>query len=103
MVRMIESFMGAENMQNGFIDYTKKFAFNSAGTDDLWAAMQTYAPQGVNIRTVMRTWVEQNTFPLVNTSWNNNKLTLTQTRFLVNKNAKYDPSGSEFKLVNFNL
>lgn len=98
VLRMMEGFMGAENTQQGYIKYLSTFATKTATTNQLWDMMQPFAA-GINITEVMQTWTGQRGFPLVNVDWIDNKLILTQTRFLANINATYNKSDTPFQLV----
>lgn len=95
--------MGVDNTRLGYIDYVKTFAFKTASVIDLWRMMQTYAPKGVNITKVMTSWTQQIAYPLVTVDHNGDTIVLTQTRFLVDKNAPYNRSDSPFGLVNYCL
>lgn len=96
VIRMLERFMGIENFRLGVSDYLKKFAYKNAETQDLWNHLQTYS-DGVNITAVMDTWTRQMGYPLVNVVRDaNNKLTLSQTRFLADSSIQYDLNESAF-------
>ena len=94
--------MGEENTKKGYIDYLKKHEYSTAVVPDLWSAMQTYAPAGVDVPTVMSTWALQNTLPMVSVARSGNTLTLTQMRFVDDGNFTNDQPPSPYKLVYFN-
>ena len=101
VIRMLERFMGEENFRLGVSEYLKTFAYKNAETQDLWNHLQTYS-HGVNITAVMDTWTRQMGYPVVHVARDsNNRLTLSQTRFLADSSLQYDPNESIFGSVIF--
>lgn len=67
---------------------------------DLWNAMQPYAPLGVNVTRMMLSWTVQRGYPLLTVQRKNNILTITQSRFLLDRDATYNHSETPFLFVN---
>lgn len=98
--------MGNERFRQGLNLYLKTHQYSNAETADLWRALQDYAPDGVDVGTVMDSWTRQMGFPLVTVNRTESGFTVTQKRFLSNRDASYDPSTSKFgyaSLLSFSL
>ena len=101
ILEMLECIMGEENTRKGYTDYLKKYQYSTAVVPDLWNAMKTYAPAGVDVPTLMSTWTLQNTLPIVNVARSRKTLTLTQSRLVDDGNFTNDQPLSPYKLVYF--
>lgn len=88
--------MGNERFRQGLNLYLKTHQYSNAETADLWRALQDYAPNGVDVARVMDSWTRQMGFPLVTVNKTQSGFTVTQKRFLSNRDASYDPSTSKF-------
>lgn len=84
IIRMIEMFMGDAAFTAGIQLYLKNNAQSTAVPSDLYSALQTEAPAGINIATVMGSWAEQEGYPVLNVELNEDrtKAKLSQRRFL---------------------
>jgi len=51
---MLEEMLGEEVFRVGVSAYLKRFAFNNAETDDLWADLQIAAQNTVNVKKVKK-------------------------------------------------
>ncbi|XP_026815475.1 glutamyl aminopeptidase-like [Rhopalosiphum maidis] len=94
IIRMLEGMLGEEVFRIGITAYLKRFAFNNAETDDLWAELQTATQNTVEVKKVMDTWTRQAGFPVVSAMRNGTKLTLKQQRFLSNPNVNSSTNSS---------
>ncbi|XP_060840151.1 glutamyl aminopeptidase-like isoform X1 [Rhopalosiphum padi] len=94
VIRMLEGMLGEEVFRIGVSAYLKRFAFNNAETDDLWAELQTATQNTVEVKKVMDTWTRQAGFPVVSAIRNGTKLTLKQQRFLSNPNVDSSTNSS---------
>ena len=93
---MLECVVGSENMELGFKEYVTKFVYKSSDIDSLWDSIQLFSPK-INVKRMMHTWTLQNTYPLLTVNRSNNKLIVTQSRYLDDKNTTYNSSESPFK------
>ncbi|GJM90611.1 hypothetical protein PR202_ga06911 [Eleusine coracana subsp. coracana] len=80
VIRMLQSYLGAEIFQKSLAAYIKKFAYSNAKTEDLWAALEEGS--GEPVRTLMHSWTKQQGYPVVNVKLKDGKLLLEQTQFL---------------------
>ncbi|TVU33087.1 hypothetical protein EJB05_24872 [Eragrostis curvula] len=80
VIRMLQSYLGAEIFQKSLAAYIKKFAYSNAKTEDLWAALEEGS--GEPVRTLMHSWTKQQGYPVINVELKDGKLQLEQTQFL---------------------
>ncbi|CAK1540454.1 unnamed protein product [Leptosia nina] len=94
VLRMLEGFIGEENFRQGVSDYLKKYEFGNTVTQDLLSSLEPYFVKrnsGLNLNYIMDTWTRQMGYPLITVKEEeNNKLVLTQSRFLLDPNAEYE-------------
>lgn len=50
---MLEGMLGEENFRSGVSSYLKRFEFNNAETDDLWAELHTATQNSVDVKKVI--------------------------------------------------
>ncbi|XP_014271442.2 glutamyl aminopeptidase [Halyomorpha halys] len=94
VLRMFESYSPIA-FQTAVSKYLKKFTYKNAVTEDLWEAMEKEYNIS-NMRSMLNTWTKQMGYPLVNVKRDGDSLTLTQSRFLSNAEATYDPKQSPY-------
>ncbi|KAL6888903.1 hypothetical protein ACP4OV_009929 [Aristida adscensionis] len=80
VIRMLESYLGAEVFQKSLAAYIKRYAYSNAKTEDLWAALEEGS--GEPVRTLMHSWTKQQGYPVVSVTLKDGKLHLEQTQFL---------------------
>ncbi|KAJ4782232.1 Aminopeptidase M1 [Rhynchospora pubera] len=80
VIRMLQSYLGAETFQRGLASYVKKFAYSNAKTEDLWAVLEEES--GEPVKKVMSSWTKQQGYPVVSVKKSDGKLELNQTQFL---------------------
>ena len=78
MMRMLEQVMGAPTMQNGLNKYLVKYQFNNASWDDLITMLDKEAPSA-GVRQFSNIWVKQKGLPIINTSYRNGEVIVSQT------------------------
>jgi aminopeptidase N len=86
VLRMFETYLGADTFRDGLRRYMKARAFSNATTADLWLALSAASKQ--DIGALAAGWTEQPGFPVVTVSArceSNGKrtITLSQRRFLL--------------------
>ncbi|XP_012524023.2 uncharacterized protein LOC105829586 [Monomorium pharaonis] len=95
VLRMFFNAFDEKDYISALRDYLKKQEFRTALPTDLWKSFEKYVSipienRKANIEEVMNTWTNQPGYPVVNATLNNNILTLTQERFLLNRNTPGD-------------
>lgn len=85
VIRMLQSYLGAEIFQKSLAAYIKRFAYSNAKTEDLWAALEEGSGEPVN--TLMQSWTKQQGYPVVSVKLKDGKLELEQTQFLSSGSA----------------
>ena len=81
ILRMLEHFVGEKNFQKGLQKYLTKHQYDNAQGSDLWNAIGQVSKQPID--KMMKTWINQVGFPLLEVKRNTSKLTLKQSRFLL--------------------
>ncbi|RYR42255.1 hypothetical protein Ahy_A08g038721 isoform B [Arachis hypogaea] len=80
VIRMLQSYLGAESFQRSLASYIKKHAYSNAKTVDLWNALEEGSGEPVN--KLMSSWTKQMGYPVVSVKVNNQKLEFNQSQFL---------------------
>lgn len=80
VIRMLQSYLGADVFQRSLAAYVKKFACSNAKTEDLWEALEEGSGQPVN--KLMNSWTKQKGYPVVSVKVNGQRLEFEQTQFL---------------------
>ena len=79
ILRQVEGYIGEEAFQKGLHHYLTHYAYSNATSQDLWKAFETVSEKPVV--EMMKNWVEQPGYPIVEAKRKNNELFLTQSRF----------------------
>ncbi|KDP34065.1 hypothetical protein JCGZ_07636 [Jatropha curcas] len=80
VIRMLQSYLGAEPFQRSLASYIKKYAYSNAKTEDLWAALEEGSGEPVN--KLMNSWTRQKGYPVVSVKLKDHKLEFEQVQFL---------------------
>ncbi|XP_010432617.1 PREDICTED: aminopeptidase M1-like [Camelina sativa] len=80
VIRMLQSYLGAEVFQKSLAAYIKNHAYSNAKTEDLWSALE--AGSGEPVNKLMHSWTKQMGYPVVSAKIKDGKLELEQSRFL---------------------
>jgi len=80
VLSLIEQWIGEDAFQQGIRQYMKDHAFKNAEADHLWNALGKASKKDVSA--VLRSFIEQSSFPLLMVDVNGASLTLTQQRFV---------------------
>ncbi|MBI4015051.1 MAG: M1 family metallopeptidase, partial [Candidatus Aenigmarchaeota archaeon] len=83
VLRMIEDYMGKEDFMKGVADYLEANKYGNATSEDLWRALERAS--GKEMREMVKSWIRQHGFPVVDVEMRGNVLTLKQRRFLAGK------------------
>ncbi|XP_011690580.1 PREDICTED: uncharacterized protein LOC105451677 [Wasmannia auropunctata] len=94
ILRMIFNAFDQEAHIWAFGNLTKQMYYRTVRPADLWRSFESFVStpiKNTGIERIMNTWINQSGYPVVNATVNNDVLTLTQERFLINRNI----SGNE--------
>ncbi|GAU31295.1 hypothetical protein TSUD_315040 [Trifolium subterraneum] len=80
VIRMLQSYLGAQCFQRSLASYIKRHACSNAKTEDLWAALEEGSGEPVN--KLMTSWTKQQGYPVVSVKLNNQNLEFDQSQFL---------------------
>lgn len=81
VLRMLENFVGEKKFQAGLKDYLEKFQYKNAEGKDLWHAIEKSS--NMPVTSMVKTWLNQEGFPIVRVGKRNSTLKLSQKRFLM--------------------
>ncbi|XP_062191811.1 aminopeptidase M1-B-like [Phragmites australis] len=80
VIRMLQSYLGAERFQKALASYIKKYAYSNAKTEDLWTVLEEES--GEPVKDLMTTWTKQQGYPVIYAKLNEHDLELEQAQFL---------------------
>nr|POE71726.1 aminopeptidase m1 [Quercus suber] len=80
VIRMLQSYLGANCFQRSLASYVKNFACLNAKTKDLWTALEEGSGEPVN--KLMNSWTKQKGYPVLSVKVKDQKLVFDQSRFL---------------------
>ncbi len=81
MLVMVRSLIGDDALRKGLKNYFAAHKYNNATGDDLWQALGDAS--GIDVSTIMKTWLDQPGYPVVSASVVDGKLQLTQKQFFI--------------------
>lgn len=79
ILRMLEHYVGEPAFRKGLVQYLKNFQYQNATGHDLWNAIEKTSKMPV--KHMVKSWLTQPGFPLVDVTRNESKLSLKQTRY----------------------
>ncbi|UCF57290.1 MAG: M1 family metallopeptidase [Deltaproteobacteria bacterium] len=79
ILRQVEGYVGKESFREGLRHYLKKHEYGSASSHHLWEALEEVSAKPLT--KMMKSWIEQPGFPMVEAKREGSKLILTQRRF----------------------
>ncbi len=79
VLRMLEAFVGEEQFRLGVSAYLKKHQYGNAEAHDLWQAI-AQTSNNESIKHIMKSWISNPGYPLLEVKQNKNGITLTQKR-----------------------
>jgi len=83
VLRMLESYLGAEVFRKGVSKYLSRFEYGNAEAADLWTSLSEVSNKP--IKRIMEGWVRTAGYPLVESKLNGKMLSLGQKRFVFGK------------------
>lgn len=88
VIRMIQSFLGAEVFRKACVKYLRKFSYKNTVTEDLWDALEEES--GKPVRAMMNGWTLKTGYPVVSVTQEGGKFHFKQHRFLCDGLEKDD-------------
>jgi aminopeptidase N len=86
---MCAAFLGVDKFNEGITAYLKKYSYDNAEQNQLWAELDVVAEfedTTLKIADIMDTWTKQMGYPVINIERNGNALKASQVNhFLTNK------------------
>jgi alanyl aminopeptidase len=80
VLAMVENWIGEEAFQTGIRTYMKTFSFKNAEAADLWQALGEASNK--DVASVLKSFIEQSSYPLINVTTKGKQVTITQNRFV---------------------
>ncbi|QYJ87845.1 M1 family metallopeptidase [Shewanella mesophila] len=80
VLSMVENWIGEDAFKSGIRSYIKAHAYQNTTADDLWNALAKAS--GKDVAKVLKTFIEQSSYPLIKVKVSGNQLTLSQQRFV---------------------
>jgi len=79
ILRQVEGYVGHDNFKEGLRVYLKKHEYACASSHHLWDALEGVSEKPIS--KMMKSWIEQPGFPIVEVNREEDRLILTQKRF----------------------
>jgi alanyl aminopeptidase len=80
VLAMVENWIGEDAFQKGIQSYLKEFSYKNAEAADLWEALGKASNK--DVASVLKSFIEQSSFPLVKVTQQGSKVTISQSRFV---------------------
>lgn len=80
VIRMLQSYLGADCFQRALASYVKRYACSNARTEDLWAVLEEES--GEPVKELMTSWTKQQGYPVISVKLRDQKLEFDQSHFL---------------------
>ena len=81
MLVMVRALLGDDNLRKGLKKYFEAHKYSNAEGDDLWNALGEAS--GIDVGTIMHSWLEQPGYPVVSAAVVDGKITLSQKQFFI--------------------
>lgn len=96
---MLEATVGEDVFKSGVTKYLTKYMYSNAVTDNFWTEVQEAvgSTDYLDVKAFMDTWTVQMGYPVLSVTVNGDLYTLTQKRYLLDSEATFDESESEYK------
>ncbi len=79
LLRHVVEYLGEHKFKKGLRHYLKKHEYKCASSENLWEAFEEISEKPIT--TIMKSWIEQTGFPIVEAKRNAENLFLTQSKF----------------------
>lgn len=123
LLQMLQTLIGEDKFRQGLKEYFKTFAYKNTEANDLWKVFSQVSE--INVGEFMDKWLTQPNFPVLNVSYSDNKLSISQNSIneegksnwpiflssnnktlpsiFENKKADFDLDNKDFKKLRFNM
>ncbi len=98
LLYMLMTHVGKAVFRQGLRQYFLEHAYGNTTVDDLWNSLSKFA--GENIGQLMKPWTDRPGYPLLQIDRINGKLSLTQSRFSIVREASSAPASWPIPLFN---
>ena len=85
LLRMLENYLGEDVFMKGLRIYMKNYQYKNAKTEDLWKSMGEVTD--IDVKGIMNGWIEKTGYPILDVGFSENKLSLSQRRFMLEGNG----------------
>eukprot|EP00485_Elphidium_margaritaceum_P006713 CAMPEP_0202691708 /NCGR_PEP_ID=MMETSP1385-20130828/6352_1 /ASSEMBLY_ACC=CAM_ASM_000861 /TAXON_ID=933848 /ORGANISM="Elphidium margaritaceum" /LENGTH=913 /DNA_ID=CAMNT_0049347151 /DNA_START=33 /DNA_END=2774 /DNA_ORIENTATION=+ len=102
VIRMLEAFIGKDAFRSALHKYLSLYKYQNAVTNDLWQFLAQESKQAIGL--IMQNWTRKQGFPLISASrTSDDKLTLSQKRFLISGGSADEEQKQEEMTVIWNV
>ncbi|KAI3902393.1 hypothetical protein MKW92_009140 [Papaver armeniacum] len=76
VIRMLQTYLGADSFQRSLASYIEEYAWSNAKTEDLWLSLEKGSGEPVNM--LMKSWTKQMGYPVIFVQLRDHKLEFDQ-------------------------
>ncbi|WP_394205266.1 M1 family metallopeptidase [Shewanella waksmanii] len=80
VLSMVENWIGEEAFKQGIRDYIKTYSYKNTQASDLWNTLAKAS--GKDVPSVLQSFIEQSSYPLIKVTQQGNKITLSQQSYV---------------------
>uniref|UniRef100_A0A7I4BPT3 Aminopeptidase n=1 Tax=Physcomitrium patens TaxID=3218 RepID=A0A7I4BPT3_PHYPA len=80
IIRMLQTYLGADTFQRGLVSYIKRYEYKNARTEDLWSVLSEES--GAPVKELMDSWTKQQGYPVVSVQLKSEALVIEQSQYL---------------------
>ncbi len=96
IIRMLQSYLGAEPFRKGLVEYLHRHAYGNATTSDLWQALSDVSKKPV--AKFMDAWTTQPGYPLLTVNKSDSGYKLSQQRYVINPKVRASTKSSKWPI-----
>ncbi|XP_034325214.2 endoplasmic reticulum aminopeptidase 1-like [Magallana gigas] len=83
IVRMVRGLLGENAFMTGINNYLNQNKYSNVVSDDLWQALSNSSEDAIDLKAVMKTWMEERAYPLVTIHRNHSEVLISQEPFIL--------------------
>nr|XP_034325215.1 endoplasmic reticulum aminopeptidase 1 isoform X2 [Crassostrea gigas] len=83
IVRMVRGLLGENAFMTGINNYLNQNKYSNVVSDDLWQALSNSSEDAIDLKAVMKTWMEERAYPLVTIHRNHSEVHISQEPFFL--------------------
>jgi puromycin-sensitive aminopeptidase len=80
IIRMLQTYLGADQFQKGLVSYIKRYEYENAKTEDLWSVLSEVS--GEPVKELMDSWTKQKGYPVVTVQLKSEAIVIEQSQYL---------------------